>query len=239
MLNSLKGKWSLDQRQNFVTVTEDVSYMDLYSHPWKGTVTVNGVEQNYSYRYSSIDYHDFLALSPDIRLYYYPPTPAISYKNKIYVSPVTWEDFKSGIINKELTFTYDNTTINIKINLQAPITALKKGVEYLVNDSRWDSDVRIDELEFLSPTRIAGYYSGGDMLTPFTGKWSSNSSHISLKIKSDFQDGEIAQTHNYIYKNNELTFYKNIEFYKINNPGTIPFDKISTVKQVLKYKRDN
>lgn len=237
MLDTLKGKWTLNNKECFVTPSEDVSYLDLYSKPWTGTVTINGVEQNCEHRVVSMFFYSYLYLSPDLQFYYYPPTPKIIYKTKLYDSSISWELFITGIINKELIFTADNNTVNIKIDLRAPITYLKKGVEYAINDSRWEEDIRIDELEFLSPTRITGSFSGGDIIIPFDGKWYANSSEITFKIGTE--SDKIVQTYRYFYNNQELTLYKYIDFAKINTPGTIPYDKISKVKQVIKYIREN
>jgi hypothetical protein len=240
LLDKLRGEWSLDHTDCMVTTTADVSYMDLYSKSWTGKVTVNGIEQDCSNNRIITNMSTYFYLNPDMILDYYYSSPTIIFKNKKYDSSINWDIIKTGIIDTELTLiTADNNTINIKFNLKAPVTELKKGVEYNLSDPRWKNDIRVPDLEFLSPTRIAGYVALGDMMSSFKGTWSVSSSEITLKMAPEGFSDKIIQTHNYSSNGQELTLFKNIDYNKTERVGAIPYDKIASVKQVFYYKLKN
>jgi hypothetical protein len=225
MLVTLKGKWVLDSDKTLVTTTEDVSFLDLYSRQWTGTVTVNGVAQNYSQGIVTTFMDTYFYITPEIQLFWYPPTPKIRYKGKIFDSSIDWDVIATGNINKELTITDNNNTINIKIDLKAPIKNLTKGVEYDIDDPRWENDLRIIDLEFLSPTRVSGSIVCGDIISCFNGRWNSDFSEITFKMGTDFSDTKQIQSHKYYYNSHELVLYKYIGFSKINYSGRIPYEK--------------
>jgi len=240
LLDKLRGEWELDDSEYLVTTNADVTFIDFYSKPWTGTVTVNGVEQDCSNNHIISFWRTRLYINQDISLYFAGPLAALGYKDKMYESSINWDIIKTGEINKELTFnTADNNIVNIKFDLKAPETTLQKGVEYKMDDSRWMKDHPVTELEFLSPSRITGTLCFGDMLDKFNGRWSAASSGITLKMESDVFSEKITQKHNYFCNSQELTLFKNIDYYKIESQGAIPLDKIATVKQVIHYKRKN
>jgi len=240
LLDRLRGEWEIDKGECLVTTNADVTFLDFYSKPWTGTVTVNGVEQDCSYNGISTFMTPGFYLTPDIYLYFSGKLAKLAYKYKMYESSINWDIIKTGIINKELTFTTtDNNIVNIKIDLKAPMTTLKKGIEYPISDTRWSKDQAVNDLKFLSPTRISGSIALGDIRSSFTGTWSASSSKITLKMKPEYSYDKTIQTHNYFCNSQELTLFKNIDYHKTECQGAIPLDKIATVKQVIHYKRKN
>ncbi len=240
LLDRLRGEWEIDKGECLVTTNADVTFLDFYSKPWTGTVTVNGVEQDCSDNHMSTYMSPTFRLTPEIYLLFSGSPAKLGYKYKIYESSINWNIIKTGIINTELTFTTtDNNIVNIKIDLKAPMTTLKKGVEYPIWDNRWSQDQAVNNLKFLSPTRISGDVALGDIRSSFTGTWSVNSSKITLKMKPEYSYNKITQTHNYFCNGQELTLFKNIDYRKIESQGAIPLDKIAFVKQVIHYKRKN
>ncbi|MFA5848497.1 MAG: hypothetical protein WC833_01320 [Bacteroidales bacterium] len=240
LLDKLRGEWEIDKGECLVTTNADVTFLDFYSKPWTGTVTVNGVEQDCSNSRLTTLWSTYFFINPNIYLFIFQSPAKIAYKTKKYDSPINWETIKTGIINTELTLTTtDNNIVNIKIDLKAPMTTLKKGVEYPISDIRWSQDQAVNDLKFLSPTRISGSIALGDIMSSFTGTWSASSSKITLKMKPYYSYDKTIQTHNYFYNSQELTLFKNIDYYKTEREGAIPLDKIATVKQVIHYKRKN
>jgi len=240
LLDKLRGEWEIDKEEYLVTTNADVTFLDFYSKPWIGTVTVNGVEQDFTDNRLSTSIHPTFRLTPDIYLLFSGSLAKLAYKYKIYESSINWNIIKTGIINTELTFTTtDNNIVNIKIDLKAPMTTLKKGVEYPIWDNRWFQEQAVNDLKFLSPTRISGYIALGDIMFSFTGTWSVSSSKITLKMKPEYFNDKTVQTHNYFCNGQELTLFKNIDYYKTELEGAIPLDKIASVKQIIRYKRKN
>ncbi len=96
-----------------------------------------------------------------------------------------------------------------------------------------------EEINFISPIKIAGNIIIGDIGYTFRGSWSANSSEITFKIRSEISDEKITESFRYINSHHELILYRSVDFSKTDFPGVVPSDKVARVNRVLKYERKN
>jgi len=234
-MDDLSGEWVHRGSYYTITALKDFEYTDIYSNAWEGTVTVNGdTLKDCSYTY--IDYFSTtFIINPQIRI---SPRWLNYRKGTYYDVDISFGDIEKGRVVSDITIVHEGVPVNIKIDLTAPQIKIKKGEQFNIPDKQYSGDyLWINYLNFISPRKISGDASTGDMISRFNGTWSVRSGLMRLTYKEDLFNETETRIFKYKKGNGKLLLYNSLDYSKNHIYGSIPKENIKDIIYYNNFER--
>lgn len=237
LFDDLKGTWSVRDFYTTVTATKDFSFLDMNSpQGWSGEVLENNVAvQNCANRFYD-NYTPYIYINKDIIVML--NTKRLVYKNAQYdVLFNSDEAIENGKFQAEFTFTYGNSTINLKIDIQAPLKEVKTGNTLIIYGSKEGlAGVPLSELKFMSPTEVRGKLTLNNILDSFSGTWLVNTDNISLNFKTINAQAQYIQNYKFLLTESDLILSTESVYPQSGIFTKIPNENITNVIHHAKYQ---
>ncbi|MDP3398902.1 MAG: hypothetical protein Q8S23_07115 [Bacteroidales bacterium] len=238
LFDELQGTWSVRDFYTSVTATKDFSFLDMNSpQGWSGEVMENNVAvQNCANRFYD-NYTPYIYINKDIIVML--STKRLVYKNAQYdVLFNSDEAIENGKFQAEFNFTYGSSTINLKINIQAPLKEVKMGNNLTIYGSKEGlAGVPLSELKFMSPTEVRGKLTLNNILDSFSGTWLVNTDNISLNFKTINAQVQYIQNYKFLLTESDLILSTESVYPQSGIFTKIPNENITNVIHHAKYSR--
>jgi len=233
------GQWQTLSHAFLIKPNEDISYPDLFSKPWQGTIKIDTTTinpENLYYIINTSQGNPHLYTS-NILIDIFSTSFIITYNNSeyIYNDSFTLEKTNGRFIAHGFTVC-NNKQISIDINLTAQVTLMKKDNEYCITDGLWHLKSPYESISFESNGKVKGKILDIDILSNFKGTWKCKLDNLHLDISVN----EETQTDDFTFKainKDTLLLSKTIDYYKANIFPTIPESKISSLKYQSVFER--